>query len=124
MYSVSGEKMCETHENLCSEVEVLDTTLDSSSHEMLCAEEETWSESRAGMMICFSCKKIDEIFLGNKKIVYTLNYSFIVGSFFNAEGSAHASIDGAVRILGKVVDVCFIFEVDTFLDAEGLGKVK
>ena len=55
----------------------------------------------------------------------TLNSLFIVGSFFDAEGSANDSAHGAARILGKEdVDVCFTFKVDALLDAEGQEKVK
>ena len=64
-------------------------------------------------------------FLKYEKIAFILNSFFIVVSLFDAEGSMHYSIDGAVRILGiQGVDVHFIFEVDAFLDEEGLGKVK
>ena len=55
----------------------------------------------------------------------TLNYSFTLGPFFNAEGSVHNCEDGAVRILGRQgVDTRFNFEVDALIDAEGIGKVK
>ena len=79
------------------------------------------------MVICFSCKrfwKVDELFLEDEKIAFTLNSSFVVGSFFNAEGSAHDSIDDVVVILEKGVDAWFTFEVDSLLDAEGLGEVN
>ena len=68
--------------------------------------------------------KVEEIFLLDEKIEITLNLSFIVGSFFNAEGSTHGSKDGTVRILGKGVDAYFTFEVDALLDAERLDEVK
>ena len=55
MTSVSKEKTCEIDEWLGSKVEGIDKTLDSSLDEMLCEnEEETFSELRAGVMICFS----------------------------------------------------------------------
>ena len=79
------------------------------------------------MMIFFSCKtlwKVEQLFLKNEKIAFTLNSSFVVGPIFNAEGSVHDSIDVAVRILGKDVNACFTFEVDALLHAEGLGEVK
>ena len=79
-------------------------------------------------MICFSWKtlwKVEELFLEYEKILFTLNSFFILGSFFNAESSAHDHGDKTVRILGKEgVDACFTFEVDALLDAEGLRKVK
>ena len=94
----------------------------------MCAkEEETFSEWREGMMICFTCKnlwKLEELFLEDEKIAFTLNYSFIACSLFNAEGSMHDSIDGAVRMLWKSVDSRFTFEVDALLDTEGLGEAK
>ena len=40
MSSVSEGKTCEIHENLGSEVEGIDKTLDSSLDEMMCAKEE------------------------------------------------------------------------------------
>ena len=68
--------------------------------------------------------KVKKNFLEDEKIAFTLNSWFRVGLFFNAEGSAHDSIDSAVRILGKGVSVCFTFELDTLFHAEGLGEVK
>ena len=74
-------------------------------------------------MICVSCKnlwKFEELLLEDEKIVLTLNYFFTPSSFFDAEDSLHDFIDGAARILGKEgADKCFIFKVDTLLDAEG-----
>ena len=67
---------------------------------------------------------MEELFLEDEKIVLTLNSIFTLGSFFNAEGSAHDSADDAVRILGKGVNVCFTFETDALLDAGGLGEAK
>ena len=64
-----------------------------------------------------------DFFFEDNKILFSLNSSFIVGSLFNAEGSTHDSIDGVVRILGKGVDEGFTFEVDVFLDSEGIGEV-
>ena len=72
------------------------------------------------MIISFSCKtlwKVEELFLEDEKIVLTLNYFFIVGSFFNAEGSVHDSTDSIARILGKE-------GADALLDAEELGELK
>ena len=46
-------------------------------------------------------------------------------SFFDAEGYVHDFMYGSVRILGRQgFDACFSFEVDAFLDTEGLGNVK
>ena len=55
-----------------------------------------------------------------KKIVLTLkSFSFFtLGSFFDAEGSAHDSEDGLARILVKEdADAWFTFKVDALLDA-------
>ena len=80
------------------------------------------------MMIPFSRKKswkVEELFLEDEKLVFTLKSFLTVGSFFDAEASAHYSMCCVARILGKkVADVCFTFKVDTLLDAEGLGDVK
>ena len=96
---------------------------------MLCSnEEESCLEWRAGVIIPFSCKtllKDEELFIEDEKIVFTLNNVFIVGSFFDAEGSTHDSVDIAVRILVKeVTDEWFTFKVDALLDAEVLDEVK
>ena len=40
MSSVSEGKTCETHDDLGSEVEIIDKMLDSSSDEMVCTKEE------------------------------------------------------------------------------------
>ena len=59
MSSVSEGKKCETDGFLCSEVEVTDETLDSSSDKMMCAnEKETFLEWRERIMIFFSCKSL------------------------------------------------------------------
>ena len=69
-------------------------------------------------------RKIGCLFLEDEKIALTLNSFFIVVSLFDVEGSVHDSMDGAVRILERQgVDVCFAFDVETLLDAEGLCKV-
>ena len=55
----------------------------------------------------------------------TLNSLFIVGSFFNAEGSEYDSIDSEARILvNEGAYACFTFKVDDLLCAEGLGELK
>ena len=96
---------------------------------MTCAnEEETWSGRRADMMIFFSWKslwKVEEIFLEGEKIVLTLSNFFIVGSFFNGEGSAHDCTHGEVMILGKeCVDTFFDFELDALIDTWGMCEMK
>ena len=79
-------------------------------------------------MIPFSCKtlwKVEQIFLKDEKIVFTLNYLFIVGSFFDAEDSAHDSIDGVARVLAKEdADVRFTFKSDALIDSEEICRVK
>ena len=106
--------------SLGSEVEGIDKTLDSLSDEMMrMDEEETCLGWRSGMMICFSFKSlwtVEDLFLEDEKIVLTSNTFLTVVSFFDAEGSLHNSMDGAVRILGRQgVDACFAFEVDASL---------
>lgn len=89
MSSVSEGKTCEIDWNLISNVEVIGRTLDSSSDEMTCKnEEETFSEWRAGMMIplCFkTLLKVEKLFLEDEKILLTLNPFFIVGSLFDGK---------------------------------------
>ena len=64
-------------------------------------------------------------FLEDEKIVPTLKTFFVVVSFFDAEISAHDSIDGTVRILERQgADAWFFFGADALLDVEGLDKVK
>ena len=102
--------------------------MDFLSDEMTCAnEEETCSGRRAGMMIGFTFKsfwQVECLLLEDNKIAFTLKYFFTVGSLFNAEGYAHDYACGAVRILGKDVNACFTFEVETLLDTERLDEVK
>ena len=104
---------------------MLDFLLDRMMHSN---EEETCLGWRAWMMICFSLKslwKVKDLFLEDEKIVLTLKTFLIVLYLFDAEGSVHDSMNGAFRILGRQgMDVCFSFEVDALLDAEGLVKVK
>ena len=80
------------------------------------------------MIICFICKtmwKVESFSLKNEKIFLTFNTFFVVGAFFDAEGSAHDSMHYVSRILGKeVTDACFIFREDSLVDAEVLGKVN
>ena len=83
--------------------------------------QKTYLEWRGGMMIPFSWKtlwKYGELFLEDKKIVLTLHSFFIVGSFFDVEGSTHNYMDSVARILGKEVEhACFTFKVDSLLDS-------
>ena len=69
--------------------------------------------------------KVEDIFLNDEKIVFTLNTFFVVVSFCDVKISLHDSVDGTVRILGRQgVHAWFAFEVNALLDTEGLGKVK
>ena len=127
--SDSEIKTCEIDRDLSSGVEVTCRTLHSSLDEVLPTNaEKIWSEWRQGVMIPFSRKtywKDIELFLEDYKIVLTLNYFLIAGPFFDAECSAHDSMDRVDRILGKEgEDTCFAFKVDALLDSEGLGKVN
>ena len=69
--------------------------------------------------------KDGELFLEDEKIVLTLNYFFIVGSFFNVEFSAHDSTDGlATALVKEGTGAWFTFKEDALLDAEGICEVK
>ena len=80
------------------------------------------------MIIPFCSKALlndGEIFLEDKKKILTLNSFFIVGPFFDVEGSTRNSMDGIARSLGKEgADYFCTFKVDTLPYSEGLGKVK
>ena len=70
-------------------------------------------------------QRVECLFLKNEKTSFTLNSFFIIVPLFDAEGFAHDSEEGVVKILGRQgADECFTFELYVSLDEEGHGKVN